>query len=112
MLKVFSFVANFRKVLDYPMWPSNNCAKSIWSKPDREPIKINVNVACNLESSSIVVVARDWRGEVLFVCSKRMNTTFPLQAEVEAIIQALNLALNLDVGSIYIESDSNPGLMC
>lgn len=86
MLKVFSFVAKFRKVLDYPMWPSNNRAQSVWSKLDREPIKINVNVACNLESPSIEVVPRDWRGEVLFVCLKKVNPTFPLHAEVEAII--------------------------
>lgn len=59
MLKVFSFVVEFIKVLDHPIWPSSNRAQLVWSKPDREPIKININAACNLESSSIVVVARD-----------------------------------------------------
>ena len=41
-------------------------------------MKISVDVACNIESSSIVAVARDWRGEVVFACSKRVNTTLLL----------------------------------
>ncbi|KAL0013555.1 hypothetical protein SO802_000624 [Lithocarpus litseifolius] len=80
--------------------------QSAWSKPDRDTIKINVDAACNIESSSIATVARDWRGEVVFACSKRVNTTLPLQAKAEAINWALNLAANLDVNSIFIESDS------
>ena len=60
-------------------------------------------MACNLESSSIAVVAIDCRGEVVFACLKRVNTTIPFQAEAEAINWAINLALNLDVDSICIE---------
>ena len=65
--------------------------------------RYNVDVACNLESSSIAVVAIDCRGEVVFACLKRVNTTIPFQAEAEAINWAINLALNLDVDSICIE---------
>ena len=43
---------------------------------------------------------------MLFAYSKRVNTTLPLQVEAEAINWALNLAANLDVDSIFIESDS------
>ena len=43
---------------------------------------------------------------MVFACSKRVNTPLPLQAEAEAINWALNLATNLDVDSIFIESDS------
>ena len=42
--------------------------------------RYNVDVACNLESSSIAVVAIDCRGEVVFACLKRVNTTIPFQA--------------------------------
>ena len=42
----------------------------------------------------------------MFACSKRVNTTLPLQAEAEAIIWALSLAANLEVVSISIERDS------
>ncbi|KAK9984384.1 hypothetical protein SO802_033909 [Lithocarpus litseifolius] len=72
----------------------------------RDTIKIIVDVSCSIVSSSIAAIARDWRGDVVFACSKRVNTTLPLQAEAEAIIWALNLVANLDVDSISIESDS------
>ena len=88
------------------MGSTSNRIQSTWYKLDRDTIKINVDAACNLESSSITTVARDWRGEVVFACSKRVNTTFPLQAEAKAINWALNLATNLDVDSIFIKSDS------
>ena len=60
--------------------------RHVATRTKNTPDKINVNAACNLESSFIVVVARDWRREVVFACSKRVNTTLPFQAEVEAII--------------------------
>ena len=106
MLKISRFVVEFKKVLDILMGSTSNRIQSAWSKPDKDTIKINVNIACNIEISSIAAVARDWRGKVVFACSKRVNTTFPLQVEAEAIIWALNLAANLDVDSISIESDS------
>ena len=106
MLKISKFVGKFRKVLDLTMGPTSNRVYSAWSKLNRDSVKIYVDAACNLESSSITVVARDWRGEVVFACFERVNTMLPFQAEVEAIKWALNLASNLDVDSIVIESDS------
>ena len=37
-------------------------------------IKINVDAALNPSNSTIAVVARDWRGELIFACSKKVNT--------------------------------------
>ena len=56
--------------------------------------------------SSITFVARDWRGELVFACSKRVNTIFPLQVEAEAIKWALTLAANFEFEAIIIESNS------
>ena len=56
--------------------------------------------------SSIASVARDWRWELIFACSKRMNTILSLQAEAEAIKWALTLAANLEFKAIIIESDT------
>ena len=106
LLKISSSVAEFRKVLDILLGSSRNRIHSTWSNPGGDTIKINLDAACNSESSSIAAVARNWRGDVVFACSKRVNTTLPLQAEAEAIIWALNLAANLGFVSISIESDS------
>ena len=43
---------------------------------------------------------------MVLACFKRVNTTLPFQAKAEAIKWALNLASNLDVDSIVIESGS------
>ncbi|KAK9992917.1 hypothetical protein SO802_022620 [Lithocarpus litseifolius] len=77
-----------------------------WTPPSISSIKINVDAAVGPHCSSIAVVARDWRGELVFACSKRVNTTFPLQAEAEAIKWALILSANLEFEEIIIESDS------
>ena len=47
---------------------------------------------------------------MVFACFERVNTMLPFQAEVEAIKWALNLASNLDVDSIVIESDSKSSI--
>ena len=86
LLKISISVAEFRKVLDIPMGSTSNRIQLAWSKLDRDTIKINVDAACNIESSSIAAIARDWRGEVVFACSKRVNITLPLQTKAEAII--------------------------
>ena len=44
--------------------------------------------------------------EIVFACSKRVNTIFPLQAEAEAIKWSLTLTANLEFEAIIIESDS------
>ena len=72
----------------------------------RFSIKINVDAAIGLKFFTVVAVERDWRGRLVFACSQKVNTTFPLQAEAEAVKWALLLAAKLEVEGIYIESDS------
>ena len=50
----------------------------VWSLPTSGYIKFNTNATMGLTSSSIVVLARNWRGTVLLARSKKMNTTIPL----------------------------------
>ncbi|XP_050255022.1 uncharacterized protein LOC126700899 [Quercus robur] len=78
----------------------------VWIPPSRLDIKINVDVAVGPRFSAIAVVVRDWRGEVVFVGSKKVNTTLPLQAEVEAIRWAISLAPTLGGDSVLVESNS------
>ena len=77
-----------------------------WTPPSISLIKINVDAAMGPHCSSIASVARDWRGELVFGCSKRVNTIFPLQVEAEVIKWTLTLATNLEFKAIIVESES------
>ena len=77
-----------------------------WKKPPRDSIKINVNATFKDGNSSIAVVARDWRGEVVFACAKRVYFNLPLQTEAKAIKWALSLAKSIEVVAMIVESDS------
>lgn len=52
------------------------------------------------------MVARDWRGKLVFAYSKRVDTNIPVQAEAKAIFWALHLAKKVDASHFVIESDS------
>ena len=43
---------------------------------------------------------------MVFACSQKVNTTFPLQVEAEVVKWALLLATKLEAEGIYIETDS------
>ena len=77
-----------------------------WSPPRRFSIKINVDAAIGLKFYVVVSMARVWRGRLVFACSQKVNTTFPLQFEAEAVKWALLLVAKLEAESIYIETDS------
>ena len=49
-----------------------------WVPPRRLYVKINVNAAIGPFHSSLALVARDWRGDLVFACSKKAKTTFLL----------------------------------
>jgi hypothetical protein len=69
--------------------------QAMWIYPIPDYIKFNTNAAVELSSSSITVVAKNWRGEVVLARSKRVNTTIPLQAEAEAFLWAGHIAAEL-----------------
>nr|XP_023903213.1 uncharacterized protein LOC112015076 [Quercus suber] len=77
-----------------------------WVAPPRLGLKINVDAAVGPRFSVIATVTRDWRGNVVFAGSRKVNTIFPLQTEAEAVRWALSLVLNLRCGSITVETDS------
>ena len=56
--------------------------------------------------STIAVVVRDWRGELVFAGSMKVNTTLPLQVEAIAIRWAISLAPAIGGESVLVESDS------
>ena len=46
-----------------------------WLKPGNSSFKINVDATVGDHHSVVVVIARDWRGELVCACSKKVNTT-------------------------------------
>ncbi|XP_075633544.1 uncharacterized protein LOC142606010 [Castanea sativa] len=78
----------------------------VWIPPSRPDIKINVDAAVGPRFSAIAAVVRDWRGELVFAGSMKVNTTLPLQAEVEAISWAISIAPALGGEAVLVESDS------
>ena len=62
-------------------------------------IKINCDVATGLNWSVIALIARDWRGNLLFAFRARVDTSSLVQAEAQALRWAIELVHkhNLDV---------------
>ena len=103
--KIVRLFAEHHKVRSSPQI-RGNCVQAKWVKPELGSIKLNVDAVVGTYHSVVAVIARDWRGELVFACSKKVNTTLPLQAEVEAILWALQLAEPLISAPILVEGDS------
>ena len=79
---------------------------SSWNRPEQGAVKINYDVAVGLDHSFIAIVAKDWRGALIFSLSKRVETNLPLQAEVEAINLTIHLVVELGYENVVVESDA------
>ena len=55
---------------------------------------------------AIAVVARNWRGSLVFSLSKKVYTNVPVQAEAEALRWSVYLAMDKFFSNIVFESDS------
>uniref|UniRef100_A0A2N9HH70 Reverse transcriptase zinc-binding domain-containing protein n=1 Tax=Fagus sylvatica TaxID=28930 RepID=A0A2N9HH70_FAGSY len=79
-----------------------------WEHPHDGVFKINCDAAVGHQFSSITAVARDWRGNMVFAFTRKVNTIIPLQVEVEAIIWAGHLAISHGFSTVIIETDCRP----
>ena len=77
-----------------------------WNPPDVGQVKLNCDAAVGSIHSVIAVVARNWRGNLVFALSKKVNTNVPVQAEAEVLRWAVNLALDCCFSQVIFESDS------
>ena len=55
---------------------------------------------------AIAVVARNWRGSLVFSLSKKVYTNVPVQAEAEALRWSVYLAMDKFFSNIVFESNS------
>ncbi|KAK9992588.1 hypothetical protein SO802_027573 [Lithocarpus litseifolius] len=83
-----------------------NSVQAKWLKPGNGSFKLNVDAAVGARHFVVAVIAKDWRGELVFASSKKVNTTLPLQAKAEALLWAVQLAKPLNSAPIMLEGDS------
>ena len=57
-------------------------------------------------STYINIVARDWRGAMVFANVKMVNTNIPVQAEAEAMHWTILLTSHLNIQNVRVKSDS------
>ena len=86
--------------------PYNNRSICVWSKPTCGQIKLNCDAALGSNHAAIAVVARDWRGSLVFSLSKMVYTNVPVQAEAEALRWSVYLAMDKIFSNVVFESDS------
>ena len=84
----------------------NNRHNPRWSKPNQGCIKINCDAAIGNSHSVLAIVARDWRGNLLFAHSKKGHTNIPVQAEAEALRWVIRVAFHCNIQKLIIEGDS------
>ena len=84
-----------------PKQSSNSACPSYvidkWVRPEFGVIKINCDAAVGPRFSSLTVVAKDWRGNLVFALTKKANTNIPLQAEVEALLWACLIVVEYEL---------------
>ena len=71
--------------------PSPRSAITKWSPPPPGTIKLNVDVAIAHSKAALAVIARNEAGAVIKIWTKIIPKSFPLRAEVEAILWALQV---------------------
>ena len=76
-----------------------------WSPPPQCWIKINVDAALNSSRTALASVARDHHGEVLFLWGTRHQLCSPAQAEADALLWAVKLAIHGQWSSVIFEGD-------
>ena len=77
-----------------------------WSPPYPNWIKINSDAELNSSTTTLAIVARDHRGDVVKVWSKRVKVCLPIQAEASVVLQVVELAIKEQWNLICFEGDT------
>ena len=77
-----------------------------WNCPPPNTIKLNVDATISGHRSTLSVVARNEKGELLKAWAKHLDGGDPLKAETHVVLWALELALMEDFQHIIIEGDA------
>ncbi|XP_021773653.1 uncharacterized protein LOC110737630 [Chenopodium quinoa] len=83
-------------------------SQKIWKVPPEGTVKVNCDVSLCVDGRvGLGVVARDWKGDVLFAVTSRTRAHWaPIIAEVNATSLAIRLAKQHGLSDIIIEADN------
>lgn len=73
-----------------------------------EVVKINIDASFNVHSNKACagVIARDFKGNILFGITKKLPTTSPLLIEALALREAVAVASSFRVTKVLFENDN------
>ena len=92
-------------LIDVPLgWPRPFVYS--WNSPKQGVVKINCDAAVGLDHSFIAIVAREWKGGLIFSLSKQVETNLPLQVKAEAINLVTRIAVNCGFENVVVENDA------
>ncbi len=79
---------------------------SHWSIPAHSITKISSDAAVGKNHFVLSIVARDWRGNLVFAHSKKAHTNVFVQVEAKAFRWAIWVASQCNLQKVAIEEDS------
>lgn len=79
-----------------------------WRPPNVDVVKVNTDASFNRHSNiaCVGVIARDFKGHILFGITKKFPATSPLLAEALALREAVAVASNFGVTRVLFENDN------
>ncbi|KAL5742092.1 hypothetical protein ACOSP7_028824 [Xanthoceras sorbifolium] len=94
-----------------PCLPATSVQIVKWQPPLAGLVKLNIDVALDIENNSMIgvgVVLRDHKGQVLGFSWQRFRGCFsPQVAEALAMLRGLHFALELGINPCIVESDAS-----
>ena len=80
--------------------------KVIWKPPPYGWVKLNFDVAVREEKTSLAIVGRDDKGELLFAWAEQIEPVSPLVGEAKATLCAIKRAIENGFSKIIVEGDA------
>ncbi|KAK7854792.1 hypothetical protein CFP56_030581, partial [Quercus suber] len=80
--------------------------------PKKDVIKINCHEAVSSEDSVVALIARDWRENLVFAFSCKVNTNIPVQVMAEALRWTTFITVKYNLVNVVIESDCQTCIQC
>ena len=84
----------------------NPIRKAKWKPPPYGWVKLNFDVAVREEKTSLAIVGRDDKGDLMFAWAKQIEPGSPLMGEAKATLCAIKRAIENGFSKIIVEGDA------